>query len=500
MSESHAQTSISDALGSLTAPLDQLFGLGGGLGTSDFIADTSMPTFDVQTPNDASSRLTDSPPEQALSELPSLFRSLPFLINGIESRSEHQFFYHFTEVTSRVLTLSTDQNNPILSVILPRSLQDPMVMKSVLCLGASHFTKHLPLDASEMAMFSQDKRRLLHQAEQQQAWRNESLERLSQRQGDQTTEVEAVLISALLLILYEISEGNGSDSWNLRLTRARDVVHHALKRERQSDNDTDMDLEARDRNNHYSLLQSMKDLNINNFLLEFFIYHDVLANVTVNIPLEMPTPMYDVEPLKAQYSSQTNGTEDNQAPYVLGVNDGLLDLISRVAALRSHAMADTSLSATTISQAVGIWHDLENWCPPESMLLSEDLMYTYDAYRTALFVWLFSIIYPDNMIDERVQMMVQRGIKSLACIKPSSGSYTFLLFPLLVYGVVSIRQEDRDSVDKQFQRVEGFSRLGNIRLCQNVVHKTWESYDAGQKRSWDWVSSMQSEGVSFPIT
>ncbi|OKL56157.1 hypothetical protein UA08_08455 [Talaromyces atroroseus] len=442
--DSSPQFPMPDGFVSVMSPLNQMFQLEGNLGPElSFFPDAGVNPSDDTEEFSAHevSAATDSRAATALSLIPP---SVPFLVNGIESRNEHRFFRHFTDVTSRVLTLSTDQDNPILSVILPRSLQDPMILKSLICLGASHLMNHLEPGASENIGLRADKQRLLQQAEHQQVVRAFSLESLRQGSNEKTTELEAVLISALLLCLYEISEGKGNGSWNLRLNSARDLVQHALREEKESGSISetmiedglldDEDDEGNDNEEEgTSPSKSFLDLDINDFLLQFFAYHDVFSNVTVDKPItEDPTPHFSTL-IQGHYFSVKQGLKHNQV-HMLGVNDGLFDLISRIAALRSYSMGGHVRSAIVISQAVGIWQDLDSWRPPSTTPpLSGDHMKTYDAYITALFTWLFSIIYPDNIHDEKVQMMVRRGIESLVSIKPS-GLYTFLLFPLLVHG------------------------------------------------------------------
>jgi Fungal specific transcription factor domain len=498
-----------DGFVSVMSPLNQIFQLEGNLPSElNFFPDAGViPSDDTEEFSAyGSSAASDSRMTRASSVIPP---SVPFLVNGIESRNEHRFFRHFTDVTSRILTLSMDHDNPILSVVLPRSLQDPMILKSLICLGASHLMNHLEPESSETIVLRADKQRLLQQAEQQQVVRTFSLESLRQGSHEKTTEIEAVLISALLLCLYEISEGKGNGSWNLRLNSARDLVQHALSEEKESESisesmhtDDDLKDDDDDDDEEYeeegtSPSKSFMDLDINDFLLQFFAYHDVFSNVTVDRPLTEDNPDFSAL-IQGHYSSFKQGLKHNQV-HMLGVNDGLFDLISRIAALRSYSMSVNVRSAIVISQAVGIWQDLDSWRPPSTTPLSDDHMKTYDAYITALFTWLFSIIYPDSIHDEKVQTMVRRGIESLASIEPS-GLYTFLLFPLLVHGVSSIHPEDRSLIQTQFDKVENSSRLGNIRLCRGVVQRSWEAYDTGGKRTWDWISLMQLAGISVPVT
>ena len=63
---------------------------------------------------------------------------LPFLLANVNTPAERRLFFHFTTLTSRVLTLSNGKNNPLTSIVVPLAAKDQTVMQSLLCLASSH--------------------------------------------------------------------------------------------------------------------------------------------------------------------------------------------------------------------------------------------------------------------------------------------------------------------------------------------------------------------------
>jgi len=63
---------------------------------------------------------------------------LPYLIKGIESDIHKCLFLHFTHVLSPLLTTSNGKFNPMNSEVIPLAICNRTVMKTVLCLAASH--------------------------------------------------------------------------------------------------------------------------------------------------------------------------------------------------------------------------------------------------------------------------------------------------------------------------------------------------------------------------
>ena len=123
-----------------------------------------------------------------------------------------------------------------------------------------------------------------------------------------------------------------------------------------------------------------------------------------------------------------------------------------------------------------------------------------EAYISASFIWLFSIIYPDHIADEKVQTTAQKGLEALSLIE-APGILTFGLFPVFVIGTACIYEQTRDMVDKQLDRGERICRFRNVMLCRDVIRSAWRVSDSeGDGHGWDWIRLMEEQSVSLPIT
>jgi hypothetical protein len=216
--------------------------------------------------------------------------------------------------------------------------------------------------------------------------------------------------------------------------------------------------------------------------MEFFRYHHILGNLTDHAQL-----YNDISSSKWRNILRHSRVSNEVLP---------LDLIARIAALR--LKAGVAPSGSVIAQSVAIWKDLDDW---EPRVVGTELPFAYHAlahsYTAACFTWLFSILYPDNIADEKVQVVVRRCLEHLSSIR-TIGIHQFLLFPIFVVGMACIRQEDRTVLEGLLIKMEMYCR-GNVDACGRLIRKTWESYDAGVERSWDWMYLVEPDGVSVAI-
>lgn len=400
-------------------------------------------------------------------------RGLPLLITGIDSVMEQKCFFHFTNVTSKVLTTSNDDKNPLLTVILPRSLDDPMISKAISCLGCSHLANLQQADNSDLEPRA-EQHRILALAETELETRLAAF-KVSGRPHS-SKEFEALLTGTLLLCLYEISEGSGNNCWRMRLDKARDLIEDALVEAFPA-------YHYRDGDSAWPSQASLS-LSVDQFLIDYFVYHDVLAGVT------------DCS-RKPLLKSSARPPLVHAPAYVIGVDDGLAELIASISTLRTTAAVHGRTSAKVVCEAIQIWERLDAWKPNADDL---DLQLAYSAYTSALFVWLYSIMYPDNIADKKVQAAIRRGLGGVHRIQ-TKGLLAFLLFPAFALGSACTLPEQREDATALFERLKSFSNLGNVRLAQRVVEKSWEDYDKGTNRSsWDWLRQMEVQGVSLPVT
>ena len=182
--------------------------------------------------------------------------------------------------------------------------------------------------------------------------------------------------------------------------------------------------------------------------------------------------------------------------FLVGVHDGLLTkYVTRISSLRSEAGPSPTPKYDIINKALEIWDDLSRWKPKVSLGKDRELISQF--YQWALWIWLFSIVYPDGKSDPNVQSTVEWIAAGMSEI--TSGEMACLLFPLFVVGSAAIRQEDRDIVTNHFKRVREWRSLGNVDLTFEVVKKMWEAHDTGVSRSWDWVTQLERYGMSLLV-
>ncbi len=442
----------------------------------DFVGMNDVSTLNIFSPLEGAMMMypgmsPNFPPQTYTPQQPNheteIPRSIPFLISGVGSHIEQKFFYHFTNVTSRVLTICNDEKNPLLTVVLPRSLDDPMIAKAISCLGGSHLVNLQPEAETRMKA---EKQRLLRDALHQQTARLHSLRATKPLRS--SSEVEAILASTLLLCLYEISEGSGNISWKLRLDEARELIQTCLQSSVPATQCAHSDAQAVD------------SIGVNQFLLDFFAYHDILAGVTD----ATREPVLDS-------TIRASQTQDD-IYMMIGADNGLFGLIAKIAALRADAIANGRTNVTVICEAIRIWEELDAWKPDTD---DKDQRLAFSAYSAALFVWLYSIVYPDKVADDKVQTCIRQGLDDMQQIQ-ASGVLAFLLFPAFVFGFASVLSEQRAEVSAVFDRLSSFSGLGNVRLARDLVKSSWLGHGTGCIRPWDWMQQMQTNGISVPVT
>lgn len=405
------------------------------------------------------------------------------ILEGIESPHEKLFLFHFVQSTSHILTLPSDQDDdPVMSVVVAMAVDYPIILKAALCLGASHMINHMSSNDTEASMFTGEKQKLLQETEELQSLRVTALQDLDSGTQERRAEYEALLMSYLLLYLYELSEGTGDKCCQVRLDRARDIVFSAWEEQSQSDEEHDEGDEGPDR-------EELEELGFDSFLMQFFLYHDILASVTVQ------RPKSSLISCRQEYALSSPNTD--QKEHMFGVYNGLINIVSRIVSLRSDANT-APLQATVIAEAVGIWQNIDDWKLPGEGL-PDDYCNMCEAWIAASFIWLFSIVYPNKIANEKVQTMVDRGLQCLSAVKLPD-LLSFALFPVFIIGMACIQQQSREVIDEQLDRVDGFGQFRNAQVCRNVMRSAWEAYDTGVEHNWDWIRLMEVQGTNVPVT
>ncbi|KAL4790140.1 fungal-specific transcription factor domain-containing protein [Aspergillus venezuelensis] len=367
----------------------------------------------------------------------------------LDSPEKFRFLCHFATVIPRALPLvasaETGEARGVMFFILEASRQYRMVLEAVLALGASHLIRCFsgtdqPGSQARQQKLVHEKEKLLKDGQPEERPYDEDLE---QR--------KAPLVYHYLRYLVHISDGPSSTNCLARLDSARGILRDML---------------------HEGVL-------IDQTFLEVFMHHDTLSSVTV------PLRPQNVEPLKKMMMDQ-----DHFLP---------LDIIARIATLRSEAAGATVPPASAITQAIEISQDLAGPVPLKMDELPPEYQTIRHAYTSACFIWLYSIIYPNGIEDDKVQQVVCQGVEDMLSLH-TLGSRPFLLFPIFIVGMASIRQEDRDAIEVLFERLDSSFLLTDTEGCHRIVRSSWEIYSGGQARSWDWMRLMDVEGIDLILS
>ncbi|KAK3623422.1 hypothetical protein LTR56_021598 [Elasticomyces elasticus] len=401
---------------------------------------------------------------QVLHSDPAIPMSLPFLIDGLNTPVRRRLFAHFSQKTAWVLTASGLGYNPFMETYIPQSLHDITLLESLLCLAASHLSR---MQASLDREVENEKKTLLEAAEDRQETQLGAL--ALEQNDDQTLSRKSLLVSLLLLCVYEISEGAGDICWRIRLDSARRLLRPT---------------------------QALSiDLTDDNFLLEFFIYHEALATATA-------PSIHIVPECNEEFWVSLSSSRQSNSTHMVGAYDGLLRMVTKLSNLQDRISTSGQLDGMLIGEANDLWIELDRWQPSEcdtDPADSSGRQSLCQAYQSALFVWLFALMYPDRITSDRLQQAVEHGIGHL-CKMQTQGGLSVSLFPAFVLGFACIRSKTREQASGIFQKLLGFSSFGNVRLAWDMLQRWWADYDSGVCEVWNWKRYLESHETSLPLT
>jgi hypothetical protein len=189
--------------------------------------------------------------------------ALPFPISGVETPIHQRLFCHFTTVMSHILTTFAEDCNPFNAVVIPLALRDRTVMDTLLGLAGLHLLKAQNTKNPESELVKENTR-LHNSAIKTQSGCMNLMKKHAAQPSSCIFDHEAVLTTSLLLCLYEICDGSGNEEWRKHLNMARQVINQASTPKGDATSQTET-----------------LTTEINPFLLEFFVYHESLATVTV---------------------------------------------------------------------------------------------------------------------------------------------------------------------------------------------------------------------------
>lgn len=197
-----------------------------------------------------------------------------------------------------------------------------------------------------------------------------------------------------------------------------------------------------------------------------------------------------VEVLRARKSLRDRNSKrlprDTETPDA----QNLTGLIHRLQTLHIQTKSESIISAETISQGVQLWQDIDNWdgLNYDSPTIDPELTW---LYKSSLFIWLHLIIYPRSMDDAKVQQLVAPGINYL---KHHSESQlpAVLLLPIFFHGLGSNEKVGRQMTLLAFSHLKSDVDKTQLEICEATLTWSWNNYDKGLEKSWDWTEMLIS--------
>ncbi|KAJ5551155.1 hypothetical protein N7535_000902 [Penicillium sp. DV-2018c] len=399
---------------------------------------------------------------QSLASIP---RSLPLLIDGIETDIDRRFLDHFVYGFSRVLTLINDDSNPFKEILLPMATQHRGLMHSLMCLSGSHLSGLDPEPKLRERKYFH-----FHRAIQD---LKDSINASSSSSSPESTDdknrllvEDPIIASTIALSLNTICEGETKGEYRPHMDAARYLL----------------------------LSQQPRNEKFRQFIVEFFQYHDVSNSLT----------SLDRRPnLLHNEMHLPDFVPGASAGMFLGVFDGLFRYISEITQLRDRIRArmdegyQPSVDYQTLSEAVAVDEAIRTW--ETSHEADTPNWYLAQLYRQSTWVYLYRTIQPSRPSD-KIAQVVDDGLSYLDQLPQDAGAFSIVLMPLFLLGCSAFLPEQRQRVTQGFENLKSYSNLRNIEPASKVVSRVWEVMDANTEDSWDWERIIRDMKMDFLIT
>ncbi|KAL2839057.1 fungal-specific transcription factor domain-containing protein [Aspergillus pseudoustus] len=387
-------------------------------------------------------------------------RSLPILIDGIETDMDRKLLDHFVYGFSRVLTLINDDSNPFKEILLPMATQHRGLMHSLMCLSGSHLSGLQPDSGVNERRYYHFHRAIRDLKENITARQN-----MTEEEPELLVE-DPIIASTIALSLNTICEGETNGEYRPHMDAARYLL----------------------------VTQKPRNEKFRQFIVEFFQYHDVSNSITsldrrpISLDGELRLPDF---------------VPHAQAATFLGVFDGLFRYISQVTRLRDRIRQrfsegyEPAVDYQILSDAVQIDSSIRTWetsHPPNTANF-----YLAQLYRQSTWVYLYRTIRPSRPSD-KIAQVVDDGLEFLDLIPQDAGAFSIVLMPLFLLGCSAFLTRQRERIQKGFEALKAYSNLRNIEPAFKVVRRVWEVMDTKTEESWDWEKIIKEMNMDFLIT
>ena len=380
---------------------------------------------------------------------------------NLESDIDLMFFEHFYLKMSMVLTLREDESsNPFIQLIIPMAANHKGLMHSLLALSGSHLYRFDPREE-----FLIRKREHFDSA----------ITSLSQEVGiarERNADVEDSIVACMILqCLIPISEGSTDGRHRVHLDAARKYI------------------------------KFRPNERFGRFAWEFYKYHD-MSNTMTSLP-RSDFMLGDAEDYGTMPTFTVPNIIDAGDGVMIGVLDGLFRYITTITSIRNNVRSrkqaglEPAVEYQSIIEASLVGKQLMEWNSGQEVDTPKYV--AAELYREAILVYLHRSIRasrPDPELSDRVDS----GIIYLSALPPGNSTQCILLLPTFILGCAAFRPEQRVRIEEAFDRLNDYSRLGNIAPTRVIVHRVWALMDAGDEGSWDWETIMKRMNYDFLIT
>ena len=389
-------------------------------------------------------------------------KELPVLIKGVENDIDRVLLDHFNYNLSQTLCLCHGPRSPFNELIVPMALEDSGLMHSLLCLSGFHFVASQTIpdyvgpEVVERRDFHFDKAVTL--------LRSKDMDQ--KHTCDQSNIIDDPTVAqTIMLCLKTVMAGEHQGEYRMHLDAAR----------------------------HLITCQQSPNEPLQNFLMEFFVYHDVSNAVT---SLNRKPPLYADDFHLPSFVQSEAGS-------YLGVLDYLFISISKVTVLRDKIRSRREAGLTppvdyqALSEAQTIDSELRSWICPQ-----EEGTPRYIAsllYRQCVWIYLHRTILP-SAPDPNLCEAVDEGLEYLKQLDTSDGAPAILLMPVFLLGCAAFELYQRESVSEALDRLLEFRHAGNIAHARTVVENIWKMMDNEDDGSWDWEGLMDRLGLDFMVS
>ncbi|KAL4962370.1 Zn(II)2Cys6 transcription factor [Aspergillus stella-maris] len=391
---------------------------------------------------------------------PVVHRSLPILIDGIETEMDRKLLDHFVYGFSRVLTLINDDSNPFKEILLPMATQHRGLMHSLMCLSGSHLS-----GLNQEPGVKERKYYHFHRAIRDLKANITARSAMTEQEPELLSE-DPIIASTIALSLNTICEGETNGEYRPHMDAARYLL----------------------------VTQKPRNENFRQFIVEFFQYHDVSNSIT---SLDRRPAHLDGELRLPDFVPHA------QAGSFLGVFDGLFRYISQVTRLRDRIRQrfsegyEPAVDYQILSDAVLIDSSIRTWetsHPPNT-----PNYYLAQLYRQSTWVYLYRTIRPSRPSD-KIAQVVDDGLEYMDLLPQDAGAFSIVLMPLFLLGCSAFVPRQRERIQKGFEALKAYSNLRNIEPAFKVVQRVWEVMDTRMEDSWDWERIIKEMNMDFLIT